>query len=179
MNKYDIGYLIVTKSHIVADEEYRKVMRKDLAHIQITTTTFDADLCARYEKASPPELRVKAIETLYKEGFDTSFRLSPYVDGWVDFERLQNVHCDKILVEFLRVNSTIASRSGVNMQDFPVLEAGFYYMSLEHKLEVLSKIKGFEFVTVCGDCTEHYNYFKYNFNPNVNDCCNLRKGILE
>lgn len=35
LNKYNIGYLIVTKSHFVANDEYVEVMRKDLAHIQI------------------------------------------------------------------------------------------------------------------------------------------------
>ena len=36
MNKYGIGYLIVTKSHYVANEEYTEAMDPDLAHIQIT-----------------------------------------------------------------------------------------------------------------------------------------------
>ena len=83
MNKYRIGYLIVTKSHHVADSEYLEVMDPTLAHIQITTTTFDAALAAKYEKASPPEKRVQAIETLQALGFDTFFRLSPYIDGWI------------------------------------------------------------------------------------------------
>ena len=48
MNKYGIGYLIVTKSHHVADPEYVEIMDPELAHIQITTTTFDAALAARY-----------------------------------------------------------------------------------------------------------------------------------
>jgi hypothetical protein len=42
-------------------------------------------------------------------------------------------------------------------------------------LEVLSKITGFKEVSVCEDNTEHYDYFKKNFNPNPDDCCNLRK----
>lgn len=175
MNRYGIGYLIVTKSHHVADDEYLKVMDPELAHIQITTTTFDPLLSAKYEKASSPNLRVEAIEKLSKAGYDTFFRLSPYVDGWIDFEKLNNVKCEKILVEFLRVNPTIAERFGCNIADFPVRDATYYHMSLEHKLEVLSRITGFKEVTVCDDCTEHYEFFKNNFNYNPNDCCNLRK----
>ena len=175
LNKYGIGYLIVTKSHTVADDEYLEVMDPALAHIQITTTTFDDALAARYEKASPPSKRVEAIEKLQSLGLDTFFRLSPYIDGWIDFDRLNRVKCDKILIEFLRVNTTIARRFGVSLDDFPVRDAAYCHMSLEHKLEVLSKITGFKEVTVCDDCTEHYEYFRDHFNPNPKDCCNLRK----
>ena len=110
MNKYGIGYLIVTKSHHVADPEYIENMDPELAHIQITTTTFDNKLAAQYEKASPPAKRVEAIEKLQRLGYDTFFRLSPYVEGWVDFDQLNAVHCDKILVEFLRMSPTIGKR---------------------------------------------------------------------
>lgn len=175
MNKYGIGYLIVTKSHHVADPEYIEIMDPKLAHIQITTTTFDAKLAGRYEKASPPAKRVEAIEKLQALGFDTFFRLSPYVEGWVDFNKLNKVKCDKILIEFLRVNPTIIKRFPVDEKDFPVHESGYFHMTLEKKLEVLSKITGFKEVTVCDDNSEHYEYFRVHFNPNPNDCCNLRK----
>ena len=44
LNKYKIGYLIVTKSHLVANDEYMQIYDKDLAHFQITTTCLDDDL---------------------------------------------------------------------------------------------------------------------------------------
>ena len=175
MNKYRIGYLIVTKSHHVADTEYLNIMDPALAHIQITTTTFNDSLAARYEKASPPSKRVEAIERLQAFGYDVFFRLSPYIDGWVDFHQLNSVKCDKILVEFLRVNPTIVKRFPVNLDDFPVRENSYYHMTLEHKLDILRKITGFKEITVCDDNTEHYNYFRDHFNPNPNDCCTLRK----
>lgn len=175
MNKYGIGYLIVTKSHHVADPEYVDVMNPALAHIQITTTTFDDALAARYEKASLPSKRVEAIETLQRLGFDTFFRLSPYVEGWINFDKLNAVQCDKILVEFLRMNTTIKDRFPVNLDDYTVHENGYLHLPLEKKLEVLSRITGFKEVTVCDDNTEHYEYFRDHFNPNPNDCCNLRK----
>ena len=103
------------------------------------------------------------------------FRLSPYIDGWIDFQRLNNVKCDKILVEFLRVNPTIVKRFPVDFEDFPVRENSYYHMTLEHKLNVLKRITGFKEVTVCDDNTDHYNFFRDHFNPNPNDCCNLRK----
>lgn len=48
LNKRNIGYLIVTKSSMVADDEYVAVMDKNLAHIQVTITCFNDDL---YRKA--------------------------------------------------------------------------------------------------------------------------------
>ena len=174
MNRYGVGYLIVTKSHHVADPQYLDVMDPELAHIQITVTTFDAALAAKYEKASPPEKRVQAIETLQALGFDTFFRLSPYVDGWIDFDKLNTVKCDKCLIEFLRVNPTILKRFPVNEADFPVHETGYFHMALEKKLEILRRITGFKEITVCDDNTEHYEYFRDHFNPNPHDCCNLR-----
>lgn len=174
LNQYGIGYLILTKSHHVADSEYLDIMDSALAHIQITITTLNESLCSQYEKASTPQKRVQALEKLQSLGYDTFFRLSPYINGWMDFERMNVVKCDKCLVEFLRVNTTIAKRFSVDTEDFPVHDAGYMHYSLEHKLEVLSHIKNMQ-VTVCDDCTEHYNFFRDHFNPNPNDCCNLRK----
>lgn len=174
LNKYGIGYLIVTKSHFVANPEYLEVMDPKLAHIQVTVTTMDEELCAKYEKASAPRKRVEAIETLQSLGYDTFFRLSPYIDGWMDFDLMNQVKCDKCLVEFLRVNTTIARRFGVTTDAFTVRDASYMHYPLEHKLEVLSRIKIMQ-VTVCDDCTEHYDYFRDHYNPNQDDCCNLRK----
>lgn len=174
LNKYGIGYLIVTKSHLVANPEYIEIMDPTLAHIQLTITTLDDALAAKHEKASPPTMRVAALEKLSALGYDTFFRLSPYVNGWMDFDAMNRVRCDKCLVEFLRVNTTIARRFGADISDFPVRDAGYLHYSLEHKLEVLSKIKNMQ-ITVCDDCTEHYDYFRDRFNPNPDDCCNLRK----
>ena len=69
LNKHKIRYLIVTKSHIVANDEYLAIMDKNLAHIQITVTTTDDKRSLEYEKASVPSKRIAAIEKLYRGGF--------------------------------------------------------------------------------------------------------------
>lgn len=61
LNRKRQPYLIVTKSAMVADDEYIEILDKDLAHVQITVTTLNDDLCRTYEKASPPTERIKAI----------------------------------------------------------------------------------------------------------------------
>lgn len=55
LNRQRVGYLIVTKSEIVADDEYMELMDKDLAHIQVTVTCTDDHFNREYEKATPPQ----------------------------------------------------------------------------------------------------------------------------
>lgn len=127
LNEAGIGYLIVTKSHIVADPEYLDILDKDLAHIQITVTCFDDDLYRKlnYEKASLPSQRIKAIETLQENGFDVQLRLSPFIPEFVDFTVLNNVKCDKILIEFLRVNSWIKKWFDIDFSDYTLKQSGY------------------------------------------------------
>ena len=44
LNEANLSYLIVTKSSIVADDEYIEILDKKLAHIQITVTTTSDEL---------------------------------------------------------------------------------------------------------------------------------------
>lgn len=174
LNEHKIPYLIVTKSALVADDEYIEILDKDLAHIQISVTTTDDELSKTYEKASLPSERIKAIEKLHSLGYDVQLRLSPYIPEYIDFDILNNVKCDKILVEFLRVNSWIQKWFDIDYSDYTLKQSNYRHLPLEKKKEYLSKITGFKEVTVCEDYTEHYNYWKENFNINPDDCCNLR-----
>ena len=57
LNECGVPYLIVTKSHIVADDEYIELMDKNLAHIQISLSSTDDEIAKTYEKASLPSQR--------------------------------------------------------------------------------------------------------------------------
>ena len=175
LNRRNIEYLIVTKSALVAETEYLKVMRPDLAHIQITVTTTDDELARTYEKASPPSLRIKAIETLQKQGFDVALRLSPYIPEYVDISKINDVKVDKIQVEFLRANHWIKQWFNVDYSEYTVKHKGYEHLTLERKKSLLEPIQGHE-ISVCEDVDEHYEYWKHNVNANPNDCCNLRRG---
>lgn len=107
LNRKGIHYLIVTKSDLIASEEYLKIMDPNLAHIQITVTTTDDNLSFTYEKAVAPSKRIAAIEKLQEHGYDVQLRLSPFIPEYIDFDKLNSVKCDKILIEFLRVNTWI------------------------------------------------------------------------
>lgn len=168
-------YLIVTKSDIVAYEEYIDVMDKDLAHIQVTITCFDDDLYHKlaYEKAVPPSKRIKAVERLYENGFDVQVRLSPFIPEFVDYDRLANIKCDKLLVEFLRVNTWIKKWFDLDFSQYTVQHGGYKHLPLARKIELLDKIYGFKEISVCEDEDVAYDYWQKH-NPNPNDCCNLR-----
>ena len=174
LKKYKVHYLIVTKSDLVASDEYMKVLDKELAHIQITVTTTDDDLSMTYEKAVPPSKRIAAIEKLQAAGFDVALRLSPFIPEFVDMGILNQVKCDKIQVEFLRVNSWIKKWFDIDYTPYTVKQSGYLHRTLEDKREHMKWIWGFKEVSVCEDESEAYEFWKKNVNHNPDDCCNLR-----
>ena len=176
LNKYNIGYLIVTKSHIIADDDYIKIYNKDLAHFQITTTCLDDNLYKKldYEKASLPSQRIEAIKKLQDNGFDVSIRLSPLIEEYIDFDKLNNLEINKAQVEFLRANHWIKKWFDIDYSRFTIKQSGYEHLPLEEKKRIIQKIH-IPTVSVCEDETEAYNYWKDNYNPNKEDCCNLRK----
>ena len=175
LNEHKVPYLIVTKSDNVARDEYIALMDKNLAHIQVTITCYD-DLTytmLKYEKATLPSNRIKAVEKLQAEGFDVAIRLSPFIPEFVDYDVLNAIKCDKIIVEFLRVNSWIEKWFDIDFTPYTVKESGYKHLPLDKKIELLQNIKGKE-ISVCEDESKAYEYWKWNVNPNPSDCCNLR-----
>ena len=167
LNKYGIGYLIVTKSDLIC--EYADILDKQLAHIQISITF------APCEKAVSTERRIRAVETLQEQGFDVAVRLSPFIPQFVDFERLNRIKCKKIIVEFLRVNHWIKTWLPLDYSEYSVKQSGYQHLPLSKKIEYLSRVTGFDEVSVCEDVTEHYEYWREAVNHNKEDCCNLRR----
>ena len=84
------------------------------------------------------------------------------------------VDCDKILVEFLRVNTWIKKWFDIDYSEYTLKQSGYQHMPLELKKKYLEQVTGFQQVTVCEDVSEHYDYWKENVNYNTNDCCNLK-----
>ena len=176
LNQRRISYLIVTKSALIAEQEYLDILDKDLAHIQITVTSTDDKKAAEYEKASPPSERIKAIQKLQAAGFDVQLRLSPFIPQYIDFDILNNLGIDKICIEFLRVNGWIKKWFDLDYSEYVVKQNGYNHLPLKKKLELISKITGFKEMTVCEDESRAYDYWKNNFNHNPEDCCNLRRN---
>lgn len=174
LNERQVHYLIVTKSNMVASDKYLEILDKKLAHIQISITSTNNMKAFKYEKAPSTSRRIAAIEKLYSLGYDVSLRLSPFIFELIDFEKLNSINCDKILVEFLRVNTFIKRWfKEVDFSKYTLKQSNYLHLPLEVKKEELSYITGFKELTVCEDVTEHYEYWKNNVNPNKEDCCNL------
>lgn len=178
LNKNCVRYLIVTKNPLVASDEYLEVLDKRLAHIQVSITATDDDLNRTFEQAEPFSERVKAIERLYREGFDVQVRLSPFIPQFVDYGKLNAIQCGKILVEFLRVNHTVKRNLPLDYSEWTVREGNYRHLPLKRKQEMLEPITGFKEHTVCDDVQGHYEWFRDHYNANPEDCCNLaiRRG---
>lgn len=174
LNKYRRGYLIVTKSHLVANDEYVKIYDKDLCHIQVTCTTLDDELSLTYEKASVPSKRIAAIKKLQDAGFDVAIRLSPLMPEFMDIDRLNGLGINKAIVEFLRANSWIEKWFKVDYSKYTLKEGGYRHLPLDEKKRILERVK-IPSVSVCEDVTSHYEYWTNHFNPNKDDCCNLER----
>lgn len=87
---------------------------------------------------------------------------------------INNIECDKILVEFLRVNTWIRKWFDIDYSEYTLNHGGYKHLPLERKVEYLKMVSGFREVTVCEDVDKHYEYWRQT-NPNPNDCCNLRR----
>lgn len=174
LSKRRVGYLIVTKSHLVARDEYMSVYDHELAHFQITVTTLDDSLSRTYEKASVPSERIKAILKLQEAGFDVAIRLSPLIEDYMDFDKLNGLGINKAIVEFLRVNSWIEKWFKIDYSKYTVSQSGYKHLPLAEKKRIIDKIK-IPSISVCEDVTAHYGYWRDHFNPNPDDCCNLRR----
>lgn len=166
LNKRRIHYLIVTKSDLIL--EYLDRLDPELAHIQISITF------APCEKAVSTDRRIKAVEKLNDLGFDVAVRLSPFIPEFVDFEKLNSIGCDKIIIEFLRVNHWIEKWLPIGYDKYTLKAGGYKHLPLDEKIKLLSKVTGFSEVSVCEDVPEHYLYWRETVNHNKDDCCNLR-----
>ena len=171
-----IHALIVTKSDLVASDRYLEILDKDLTHIQISVTSTSDEPNALGEKASLPSKRIAAIEKLQEEGFDVAIRLSPFIPEFIDLDVVNSIKVDKAIVEFLRVNAWIKKWLDIDYSPYTLKQGGYQHLPLEDKINILNGIK-IKYVSVCEDVLEHYIYWQQNFNPNKNDCCNLKGGI--
>ena len=171
-NHYKKPYLIVTKSDLIARDDYIEVLDPKLAHIQITITSTDDELAASYENATPPSKRIEAIEKLASLWYDVQIRLSPFIPQYVEINKINAIKCDKIIVEFLRVNGFIKQRFKIDYSDYTLKELGYNHLPLEKKISLISKIKKPQ-ISLCEDVEAHYQYRKEHFNHNPEDCCNL------
>jgi DNA repair photolyase len=148
-----------------------EIYDKELAHFQISISG-TSDLIT-YEKAPKPTVRIKVIETLEKYGFDTTIRFSPFLYEYVDFKILNNIKCKKILVEFLKVNHWIKKNFNIDYSEYIHNYGSYMNLSLDFKIDMVSKITDYNQISVGEFVPEHHQYFSNTTNFNKKDCCNL------
>lgn len=171
LNKYGIGYLIVTKSDLI--EKYQDILDPELAHIQISVTSIEP---VSYEHAARPQERIRAILSLQRH-YDTAIRISPLIIGKIDLNELNGYGIKKAVVEFLRVNTWVKRwMPDIDFSQYTLKSGGYWHLPLETKINALEPLK--IPYTVCEDVPEHWLYWQKNVNPNKNDCCNLEKRSM-
>lgn len=175
LNEAGIEYLIVTKSAMIADDEYIAILSPQKAHIQLTVTTLEDSIASVYERASKPSQRIQAILKLQEAGFDVAIRISPFIPEFMDTKKLSTLGIRKAIVEFLRVNAWVKKWFKIDYSKYTHYSGGYHHLPLAWKLRYIELIKGFDEVSVCEDCDTDYLYWKQYFNPNSEDCCNLRR----
>ena len=116
------------------------------------------------------------IPTLNEERFIAkcldSVIAQSYPLEYMDIDKLNTLGINKAIVEFLRVNTWIKKWFNIDYSKFTLKEGGYNHLPLEEKKRILAKIT-IPNISVCEDVQEHYNYWRDNFNPNKDDCCNL------
>jgi len=179
LNSRGIGYLIVTKSALVAEKPYISLIDPDLAHIQMSVTSTSDGPNFLGERASRPSDRIRAAERLQEAGFDVQLRVSPYIPELIDLGSLRASGVRKCLIEFLRVNGFIGKwlgGAGYDTSAYTHKSGGYKHLPLDQKINLVRPFQdAFERVTVCEDVQEHYEYWRDNVNPNKDDCCDLRR----
>jgi hypothetical protein len=101
-------------------------------------------------------------------------RLSPFIPEFIDFDVLNAIKCDKIIVEFLRINTWIRKWFDIDFSKYTVTSGGYKHLPLDGKIELLKNVN-FPQISVCEDEENAWEYFKNHVNFNVDDCCNLRR----
>ena len=177
LNERGIGYLIVTKSPLVAEKEYVRALDPELAHIQVSVTSLDDGLAKTYEPgAAEPSRRIRAAKNLQRAGYDVQLRLSPYLGEWfINPSILALAGIKKGVVEFLRVNHWVKQWFCLDYSAYTVKSGGYEHLPLEAKIQKVEALRpAFERLTVCEDEPEAYQYWREHVNPNKDDCCDLR-----
>ena len=119
----------------------------------------------------------KESDAFYKWVGGSEGELCHYpIPQYIDFDRLNAVKCDKILIEFLRVNAWIRKWFDIDYSPYSLHIGNYNHLPLVTKLEYLQKLgTGWKEMSICEDVPEHYKCWEQHFNHNQNDCCNIRR----
>ena len=116
---------------------------KELNNINIFKNTIETDLKKEYIKAmknSYFEEYVKKIHLRNEVNLNSNinkYTIEYLANEYIDFDILNNVKCDKILVEFLRANHWIKKWFDIDYSKHTLKQNGYEHLELEAKKEML------------------------------------------
>jgi len=85
LNHYDYPYLIVTRSDLIATDEYIELLNPNLAAIHISIPSLNEELTKKIEPFAPsPSKRLSTIEKLTQKGFWVTARVNPLIPCYPD-----------------------------------------------------------------------------------------------
>ena len=140
---YKYPYIIVTKSDLIAHDDYIEILDKDLADIQIGISSLNDDMNRHLEPGTPSaKRRLKGFEKLNRLGFNTTARVNPlfptHPDGHFTggnkskltldcfsldlVDAVSDVGCKNIMAQFISLNSFsvnhIEKATGIDLRTF-------------------------------------------------------------
>ncbi len=85
LNHYDYPYLIVTRSDLIATDDYIKLLNPNLAAIHISIPSLNEELTKKIEPYAPsPQKRLSTIRKLKENGFWVTARVNPLIPCFPD-----------------------------------------------------------------------------------------------
>lgn len=82
---YKYPYVVFTRSDLVAHDDYLKLLNPKLCSIQMSIASTNDDLNRLIEPGTPSaQRRLRALETLVKNGFWTTVRANPFIPMYAD-----------------------------------------------------------------------------------------------
>jgi DNA repair photolyase len=87
LDYYNYPHMVITRSDLIARDDYMELLRKDLCSIQFSIASTNDDMNRKIEPGAPSaKRRLLALEKLNKNNFWTSVRINPmfpiYPDGY-------------------------------------------------------------------------------------------------
>lgn len=87
LNFYNYPYTIITRSDLVARDDYMSLLKKELCSVQFSIASTNDELNKKIEPGAPSaKRRLTALEKLNKNGYWTAVRMNPmfpiYPDGY-------------------------------------------------------------------------------------------------
>jgi len=186
-SQYNIPYLIITKSDLIATKKYQKALRIDLANIQLSIASLNRDASLILEPGAPtPMNRIFTLYELSKAGFDTALRVAPIIldiNGQFDFQQFEKMltlgQPRTAIIEFLRISKSIKEKiRQINPCLYPRFESNYWFMDPKFKYKVCKELRNIcrdhkVAFTICEEESEMYEKSKRLW-ANPANCCNIR-----